>query len=83
MSNKPKAGGRNKAPIATTNGAAQGGKAERPRKSGRAGRPKKKTAAELDAEMQDYFGGDAPAANGATQPAAAANGDTGMVDEVL
>lgn len=44
----------------------------------------KKTAEELDAEMQDYFvGGEAPATNG-TVPAAAANGgDTGMTDEVL
>jgi len=61
---------------ATTNGAAKGKK-----KSGRAGRPKAKTAQELDAEMQDYFGsGEAPATNGA---APVANGDTGMTDEVL
>lgn len=33
--------------------------------------------------MMDYFGGDAAAANGTAQPAAAANGDAGMVDEVL
>lgn len=64
------------AAAATTNGAAAKGK----KKSGRAGRPKPKTAQELDAEMHDYFGGDAPATNVA---APAANGDTGMTDEVL
>ncbi|KAK4494198.1 hypothetical protein PRZ48_014496 [Zasmidium cellare] len=63
---------------ATTNGAA---KTNKPKKSGRAGRPKKKTAEELDAEMQDYFGsGEAPAA---TNGAPAANGgDTGMEEVV-
>ena len=70
-----------------TNGTTRG-KAARGRggKSGRAGRPKKKTAEELDAEMMDYFGGDSGATNGAVQPAAAAatnGGDTGMVDEVM
>ena len=38
-----------------------------------AGRPKPKTAAELDAEMTDYFDGNAPANNGAGE-AAATNG---------
>ena len=75
---KPKTNG---AATATTNGAAKGNN-PRTKKSGRAGRPKKKTAEELDAEMTDYFGGSA-AANGTAQPAAAAGGDTGMVDEVL
>ena len=77
---KPKTNG---AATAATNGAAKG-KVQNPRnkKSGRAGRPKKKTAEELDAEMTDYFGGSA-AANGTAQPATAAGGDTGMVDEVL
>lgn len=72
---KPKANG-----AATTNGTAKG-KAARARKGGRPSKPKKKTADELDAEMNDYFGdGGANAA-----PAAAQNGaaDTGMVDEVL
>ena len=74
---KPKTNG---AAAPPTNGAAKGNNA-RNKKSGRAGRPKKKTAEELDAEMTDYFGGSA-AANGTAQPAAAAVGD-GMVDEVL
>lgn len=77
---KPKTNGA----ATTTNGTAKG---KNPRntntkKSGRAGRPKKKTAEELDAEMMDYFGGDATA-NVTAQPAAAAAADTGMVDEVL
>jgi THO complex subunit 4 len=69
------------AAAAKTNGAATG-KNTRNKKSGRAGRPKKKTAEELDAEMVDYFGNDG-APNGTTQQAAAPGGDTGMVDEVL
>lgn len=32
--------------------------------------------------MQDYFGGEAPATNGAVQPAAVNGGDA-MVDEVM
>lgn len=55
------------------------GKAARPKKSGSAGRPKRKTAEELDAEMQDYFGGDAAVTNGAP---VANGGDTGM-EEVI
>lgn len=66
------------AAAATTNGEAKPKK----KRSGRAGRPKAKTAEELDAEMQDYFGGDAAPTNGAAPPAAAANGDA-MVDEVM
>ena len=65
--------------AATTNGAAKGKDASK--KSGRAGRPKKKTAEELDTEMDDYFG-EGTAANGTAQPAAANGGDA-MVDEVL
>ncbi|KJY01958.1 RNA annealing protein [Zymoseptoria brevis] len=65
-------------------GVAKGGRAGK--KAGRVNKPKK-TAEELDAEMQDYFGGDSngAATNGTAQPAATAatNGDTGMVDEVL
>ena len=57
------------------------GKSDRPaRKSGRAGKPKKKTAEELDAEMVDYFGTGEGAAT-AVQPVAAAIG--GDMDEVL
>lgn len=61
-------------------------KKEGAKKSGRAGRPKKKTAEELDAEMQDYFGGgEAPAAttNGAAQPAAVTTNGGDAMDEVL
>jgi len=64
----------------------------RGRRGQNAGRGKPKTAEELDAEMVDYFGTDAgngtaaastdATANGAAQPAAA-NGDTGMDDEIL
>lgn len=54
-----------------------------------AGRPKAKTAEELDAEMADYWTGGAAAGGddaamgngGAVQPAA--NGDTGMEDDVV
>ena len=74
---KPKTNG-----AATTNGAAKSN-GPRGKKSARPSRPKKKTAAELDAEMMDYFGGDSGAANAPAQPAAAAGGDTGMVDEVM
>lgn len=48
------------------------------------GRPKPKSIAELDAEMEDYFpsSNTAPAAtNGAAQPAAAGGEDLGM-DEI-
>ncbi|KAM0712763.1 hypothetical protein Q7P35_000210 [Cladosporium inversicolor] len=54
------------------------------KKAGRAGKPKAKTAEELDAEMQDYFGGNET--NGAAAPAApqaapATNDDANM-DEI-
>ena len=54
------------------------------KKAGRAGKPKAKTAEELDAEMQDYFGGNET--NGAAAPAApqaapAVNDDANM-DEI-
>lgn len=80
---KPKPAIGTKTSGTTTNGTTRG-RPGRNRKPGR-GRPKKKTAAELDAEMVDYFGvGEGGAANGTAQPAAAAtNGDTGMVDEVM
>lgn len=81
---------KNNAKAATANGASKGpAKArENKKKSGRAGRPAAKTAEELDAEMQDYFGsGEANRAtvvttNGA-QAVATNGGDTGMEDEVL
>ena len=76
-------------PKPAANGAAtRGGRAEK--KSGRAGKPKAKTADELDAEMADYFGG-GEVANGATTsgdgavnvaaPAAAANG--GEMEDIV
>jgi len=75
----PAKGGTKKA---TANGTA---KADA-KKSGRVGKPKRKTAEELDADMQDYFGnGTEPAAVSGAAAAAvpATNGDTGMVDEVM
>ena len=69
-------------------GAARGGKAGRGRagrgRGGRVGRPKPKTAEELDAEMADYFDPNAPVANTENAPVAngaAANGDDAM-DEI-
>ena len=73
-------------------GAKTGPKGRKPARGRNAGRGKPKTAEELDAEMQDYFAGDAtgagPADNdtamntgGAVQ--AAASGDTGMEDEIM
>ncbi|KAK6432814.1 RNA-binding RNA annealing protein [Oleoguttula sp. CCFEE 5521] len=65
------------------NGTAKTGK----KKSGRGGKPKAKSADELDAEMKDYFGGNeanSAVANGEVQAVAAAvtnGGDTGM-DEI-
>ncbi|KAK3678113.1 RNA-binding RNA annealing protein [Recurvomyces mirabilis] len=59
--------------------AAKGG---RGKKSGRSGRPKAKTAEELDAEMQDYFNPNGEATGAA--PAAINGGDAVMqTDEVL
>lgn len=81
---KPKPATGTKAGGATTNGTAKT-RPGRNRKPGRTGRPKKKTAQELDAEMVDYFGvGEGGAAAGTAQPAApVGNGDAGMVDEVM
>ena len=69
-------------PKPATDGA-RGGRAAK--KGGRAGRPKPKTAEELDAEMNDYFKVEGPAANGdgATNGAAAANGTSMETDEVM
>ncbi|KAK2810902.1 hypothetical protein FQN50_002493 [Emmonsiellopsis sp. PD_5] len=60
-----------------------GSKRGRARRGRNAGRPKPKTAAELDAEMEDYFPAAtaAPATNGAAQPAPAGGEDLGM-DEI-
>lgn len=68
--------------TATKNGATAGGRRGRARK-GKNPAQRKKTAEELDAEMDDYFVGseNAPvdaAANGAAQPAA--NGDETMAE---
>lgn len=67
-------------PKPATKDIAKTGRAKK--KGPRAGRPKAKTAEELDAEMADYFGGDGTtvAVNG---DAAAANGGDAMTDEVL
>lgn len=78
-----------KGPKAATNGTEGTAKGARntKKKSGRAGKPKPKTAEELDAEMQDYFGSGetngaaAPAANGAPQ-AAPATGEDAAMDEI-
>lgn len=80
---QPNAKPKSAAPKAATNGATRGG-----RKVGRAGRgrgrPKRKTADELDAEMVDYF--DATAAtNGAPDDGnVATNGaEQGVVEETM
>lgn len=81
-SDKPKPATGPKASRGATNGTDKS-KPGRNKKTGRGGKPKKKTAEELDAEMVDYFGvGEGGAAAGTTQ-APVANGDTGMVDEVM
>lgn len=77
MKAAPKAKGAAPATNGTT--ATKGAKGK---KAGRASRPKKKTADELDAEMQDYFGGHSAPANGTAQPAAATNGAE-PVDQVM
>lgn len=87
---QPKSATATKATSAT---AVRGGRAARGRgaaKRGRnAGRPKAKTAEELDADMMDYFGdnangagaeGNAPTANGTAQPTA--NGEDLGMDEI-
>lgn len=83
---QPKQAGVTKAIDASTRGAGRGvrGARGRVRRGRNAGRPKPKTADQLDAEMTDYFTGGpapngeaAPATNG-TAPAAAANEDIGM-----
>ena len=65
---------------ATTNGASVRGGRGRGRGGRKAGRPKRKTADELDAEMVDYF--DAPNGDGTVNGnAQAAANDDGM-DEI-
>ncbi|KAJ9149264.1 mRNA export protein mlo3 [Pleurostoma richardsiae] len=63
--------------------AGKGANKKRPR--GRNARPAKKTAEELDSEMADYFEQSNAAENaaGAAAPAAAANGDAAMEDEIM
>lgn len=93
MCSKPKTAaqektkGAAKGQKATANGAAGATKAAgNKKKTGRAGRPKAKTAEELDAEMQDYFGGNeanGAAASAAAAPAAApAISDDANMDEI-
>jgi hypothetical protein len=79
-----------KSAAVTKNGAAGAstrGKGARGRgRGGRNPRPAKKTAEELDSEMADYWESGANAAGaetGATNGAAAANGDAAMDDEIL
>lgn len=59
-----------------TNGDAKKGRA-RNKNSGRAGKPKAKTADELDAEMTDYFGG------GQTNGTATATADATAADAAM
>lgn len=65
---------------------AKGGIAKGPNKKrrGRNARPAKKTSEELDLEMEDYYNA-APANNEAavSAPAAPANGDAPMEDQIL
>jgi len=86
---KPKPAAKAQPKPATAAKATTGPKGERKPRGGRgrnAGRPKAKSADELDAEMQDYFvkpdgAGDAAMSNGgAVQPT---NGDAGMDDDVI
>ncbi|EER40904.1 RNA binding domain-containing protein [Histoplasma capsulatum var. duboisii H88] len=70
-------------PVSATKASA-GSRRSRNRRGRNVGRPKPKSIAELDAEMEDYFpsSNTAPAAtNGAAQPAAAGGEDLGM-DEI-
>lgn len=76
-----KAAPKGKAAAPTTNGAAKTAKAGKAKKVPNAGRPKKKTADELDAEMADYFV--APANGTAAPAAAAATNGAEPVDEVM
>lgn len=80
---QPKTQPKSAATSKTTNG----GSSTRGRGKGRGGRnarPAKKTAEELDSEMADYFGGEAPNANenAAAPTNGATNGDA-MDEEVL
>jgi len=86
---QPKSAAATKATTAAAKGTEARGKGRKPRggRGGRAARPAKKTAEELDSEMADYFDNTAAAPEtgavaieGAAQPAA--NGDA-MDDEIL
>lgn len=72
------------APAKSATASTRGGKTRAAAKKTRAARPAKKTAAELDSEMADYWennaganGGDAATTNGAS------NGDANMDEEIL
>ena len=65
---------------ATTNGASTRGARGRGRGGRKAGRPKRKTADELDAEMVDYF--DAPNGDGAVNGNAQATANDDGMDEI-
>lgn len=82
---QPKSAIAAKPAIGEGNRAGRGGRGGRGGRRGRnAGRPKPKTAEELDAEMTDYFvgnGTDAAATNG-TAPAATNGGEDLGMDEV-
>lgn len=91
---KPRNAATKDKPKPATETKAATGKAARGRgRAGRggrnAGRPKPKTAEELDAEMQDYFTGPAEGDTametngGAVQPVANGTADAGMDDEIM
>lgn len=90
---RPKNAAKDKPKPATETKAAPGKAARGRGRAGRggrnAGRPKPKTAEELDAEMQDYFTGPAEGDTametngGAVQPVANGTADAGMDDEIL
>ncbi len=85
---QPKQAGAARTSETSARGATRGARGGRVRRGRTAGRPKAKTAEELDAEMTDYFVGGsghaATEANGAAAPngaAAAATGEEAM-DEI-
>ncbi|KAF2145666.1 uncharacterized protein K452DRAFT_349138 [Aplosporella prunicola CBS 121167] len=90
---KPTAKAQPKPATATKAAAGKAGKTKRVRGKAAGGRPKPKTAEELDAEMADYFDGGANAGpadgdtamttNGGAVQQASNGGDTGMEDEVM
>jgi THO complex subunit 4 len=78
---KPKSAAADKKKINEAKAKAIGGaKPGQNKKRGRSARPTKKTEAELDSEMADYFVA-APAASNENAPAPAANGEA--MDEIM